>query len=149
MNCENYQRQISQLLDNELSRGDWSTLFAHLTTCNECRMFFESSMRLSATINEKMTLLAIERLDEKVRSEASRSSRSESDRSMAKNGLWKRRFSLSLPAIALIEAILVGVVIGVSSLWYENQHPHLEAEARQVQIVALPLVKVTGYSYQP
>ena len=52
MNCEDYQKSFSALLDNELSETECSGLFTHMGTCQECREFFRISMKIQSELNE-------------------------------------------------------------------------------------------------
>jgi predicted anti-sigma-YlaC factor YlaD len=46
MNCEEYQKQVSKLLDNALEKERMADVFNHLGICERCREFFESTMHL-------------------------------------------------------------------------------------------------------
>ena len=50
MDHNQYQEQISQLVDNELSGRRSPKLFAHLSTCGECRQFLQKSLQLRSRI---------------------------------------------------------------------------------------------------
>ena len=45
-----YQEEISQFIDNELPENESPELFAHLSTCPECRGFFNESLQLKSRL---------------------------------------------------------------------------------------------------
>jgi predicted anti-sigma-YlaC factor YlaD len=51
MDHNRYQEQISQLIDNELPGKESPGLFAHLSTCSDCREFFSESMQLRSKLS--------------------------------------------------------------------------------------------------
>jgi anti-sigma factor RsiW len=50
MNCEEYQQQVSKLLDSALEKTKSPELFSHLGVCEECREFFTATMRIRAAM---------------------------------------------------------------------------------------------------
>jgi hypothetical protein len=52
MNCDEYQRNFSKLMDNELNEADCAELFTHMGSCVACREFFRTSMQIQSAMNE-------------------------------------------------------------------------------------------------
>jgi hypothetical protein len=52
MNCDDYQKNFSKLMDNELSEAYCATLFTHMGTCPICREFFRTSMQIQSALDE-------------------------------------------------------------------------------------------------
>lgn len=50
MTHDEYQEQISQLIDGELGGEQQPALFTHLSACNECRLFLNSTITLRSKI---------------------------------------------------------------------------------------------------
>jgi len=145
MTCEGYQEQVSQLVDNELGERESPALFAHLSTCNECKGFLQSTLRLRAGLYEDATLLAPNQLDEKVLSTAPARKRSESDRPATRRILWKRRVSMPLPAAVLMMVLVMALIAATSSLWFPALYPQPETHAQTVYVTTFPAVEVDGY----
>ncbi|MFH0988723.1 MAG: zf-HC2 domain-containing protein [bacterium] len=66
MNCEEYQYQISQLVDNELGEDSSCALFYHLHTCSECRHFFKSLLHLHSGVQSLPTIKVSDEVVKKV-----------------------------------------------------------------------------------
>jgi anti-sigma factor RsiW len=145
MTCEGYQEEVSQLVDNELGERESPALFAHLSTCNECKGFLHSTLRLRAGLHEDATLLAPNHLDKKVLSTTPARKRSEPDRAATRRILWKRRVSMPLPAAVLVMVLLMALIAATSSLWYPALHPQPETHAQMVYVTTFPTVEVDGY----
>jgi len=149
MTCEGYQEQVSQLVDNELGEREPPALFAHLSTCDECRRFLHTTLRLRAGLQEDAPVLASSRLDQKVMGIAPSAKRYVADRSAARSFVGRRRISLPLPAAALVMVLLVALMAATSSLWYPTLHPHAVARAQTVYVTTYPTVEVDGYYQRP
>ncbi|HTP13974.1 MAG TPA: zf-HC2 domain-containing protein, partial [Bacteroidota bacterium] len=51
MNCDDYQRDFSRLMDNELGEEECASLFTHMGTCSTCREFFRTSMLIQSDLD--------------------------------------------------------------------------------------------------
>lgn len=56
MNCEDYQRRTSALVDGELDHDNAAPVFAHLASCEACRTFFHDLLALNASIDHAVGL---------------------------------------------------------------------------------------------
>lgn len=66
MNCEEYQLQVSKLLDNALEKSKTPELFSHLGGCDRCREFFESTMHIRLAMRSAESLPMSAAMDTKV-----------------------------------------------------------------------------------
>ena len=55
MTHDEFQEQTSQLIDGELGEELQPTLFAHLSTCEECRRFLNSTLALHSNLTSHLT----------------------------------------------------------------------------------------------
>lgn len=65
MTHNEYQEQISQLIDGELEWKQQPALFTHLSACNECRLFLNSAITLRSKIAAS-TMPVPQSLDQKM-----------------------------------------------------------------------------------
>ena len=56
MTYDEYQEQVSQYIDGELSDGESERLFKHLSGCAECRSFLRSTLELRSKIHDEMLM---------------------------------------------------------------------------------------------
>ncbi len=52
MNCDDYQKNFSKLMDNELGEEECASVFTHMGTCPTCREFFRTSMLIQSELDE-------------------------------------------------------------------------------------------------
>jgi predicted anti-sigma-YlaC factor YlaD len=52
MSCDDYQKDFSKLMDNELGEEACALLFTHMGTCSTCREFFRTSMLIQSELDE-------------------------------------------------------------------------------------------------
>ncbi len=52
MSCDDYQKNFSKLMDNELGEAECASLFTHMGTCPQCREFFRTSMQIESEMDE-------------------------------------------------------------------------------------------------
>ena len=112
MNCESCQKHISELIDNELSTNDSVKVFAHLSECQTCRLFFRSCMRMK----ESVQALSIDSLHEPEQEQTS----------------WFRRYlRVPLPAAAVFILLLIAGLFG-TSLNFLQDHDMTDVEQHQI-----------------
>ncbi len=66
MNCEEYQLQVSKLLDNALEKSKAPEVFSHLGGCDRCREFFDSTLHIRSMLRSTKPLPMTETMDRKV-----------------------------------------------------------------------------------
>ena len=66
MSCEEFQQQISKLLDNVLDKKETPGVFTHLSGCEECREFFGSTMQIRKALQRTSSLPMPEKIDRNV-----------------------------------------------------------------------------------
>lgn len=108
MTHEHYQQHISLYVDSALSDKETSGLFAHLSRCNECRMFLGTSLRLHAHISEERLEEVPQTLDRRVLTDVAAVSTVQKKQRWY-TPVWFTRISIPLPAAA---SILFLIIVG-------------------------------------
>lgn len=67
MTHDEYQQQISQLIDGELGEQFQPALFVHLGTCAECRRFLNSTLTLRSSLSSAAQIAILQGLDLRMR----------------------------------------------------------------------------------
>jgi anti-sigma factor RsiW len=135
MTCETYEVQISAMIDHELKDEETGFLFAHLSTCRNCRQSLQSVLDLRSDLGEEVSPMAPKELDEKVLTALPSAKHQAADRKPIHGHIWKRSISVPMPVAATIAAILVAGTIVLSSLWMNPQ---------TIYVTTLPAVEVRG-----
>ncbi len=104
MSHESYQEQISQLIDGELEAGLQPPLFAHLSACNECRLFLNSTIALRSKLTAT-TIQVPQSLDQKMLSSLSVPLMYQLN---ARPAAFRLALAASIAFILLIGSILIG-----------------------------------------
>lgn len=103
MKCEDFQIQISKLLDDEFHGKSSGELFGHLRSCPECSMFYERTKQIDKDL--KAVSLALpdsalaKRIQEKIKQKTGRTQKTQSV-----PVFWRR-----IPVYALVALLAVGV----------------------------------------
>ena len=111
MNCEEYQQQVSKLLDNALERTKTPDVFNHLSTCEGCREFFDSTMRIRRAIQSAAPLPMSEAMDADVLRHAMAQSQWAHDRGPVQRLSQHRSLLSRISTFALL--IMVTLFIGL------------------------------------
>lgn len=144
MKCDEYQEQLSALIDNELADREVEGLFLHMSGCVACRAALRSQMELRSGLKEDLPLLAPKELDEKVLSTVSRAEGQLVGRRVMRRAVWRRHVSMPWPLAAAISALFLIGGLAVTSVWSPfSKTP--EPQVRIVYVTALPTVEVNGY----
>ena len=149
MKCDEYQEQVSALIDNELADRESELLFTHLSECAACRATLRSELELRANLREDIPPLAPKELDIRVLTAAKNRRPSEPDRIAIPAMIWQRRFSMRVPVVAAAAFLLIFGSVLLSAIWAESNQT---ADIRRVQTVfltAVPAVEVRAYTMQP
>jgi hypothetical protein len=122
MNHQPYQERISLYIDNALSDKESAKLFAHLSQCDDCRMFMKLTSSVHSHIGEEKLAEVSLSLDRRVlTSVAAASDKSEGRLWYAP--VWFTRISIPLPAAAsILFLIIVGSLLFSPILSQEPQH---------------------------
>jgi negative regulator of sigma E activity len=147
MDHNRHQEQISQFIDNELAENDSPALFAHLSTCKECREFLQESMGLRTGILEKRLAFPTV-VDENIRRRLSFLSRFGEHEGLAFfNRLRETRIRLSLLSAAAVILVLI-----TGGTLYSIFTPSETKNAPETQIICLktlPEIEVRAYYPAP
>lgn len=152
MNCEANQEQVSLLIDAELEAADQVGVFKHLEGCSDCRLFFQSMIRLRKAAKrdlDEISLAANEILPQHApRLPNSRRRRSGTGRwARWLAGGWRMPapVAVGLAAILLVTGALVGVrLVGISGNAGRQGLAARTAEPIVVVVCSLPEVQVLG-----
>lgn len=145
MKCDEYQEQVSALIDNELADKESELLFTHLSECAACRATLRSELELRATLREDVPPLAPRELDERVLSNVSRAERKPKAPRMMRRAVWQRTVSMPWPIAAAIAALFLIGGLAVTSIWSPFDKLPAEPQVRVVYVTTLPTVEVHGY----
>ncbi len=107
MNCEEYQPQVSKLLDNALEKGATADLFSHLGECDACRVFFGTSMRLRQAMQSAPPMQVPESVDGEVLGFAASRPGDVSSVALPAVGLRNHTTPISIRTVALAVLVLV------------------------------------------
>jgi anti-sigma factor RsiW len=143
MTCETYEEQISALIDHELKDEETGMLFAHLSTCRNCRHSLQFGLDLRSDLAEEISPMAPKELDEKILKQTRLAHRSSRDRGAIPFRLWTGRISMPVPVAAVILVFLIAGSLMVSSMTKQSPMPP-EGRVEAVYITTLPAVEVQG-----
>jgi anti-sigma factor RsiW len=122
MNHQIYQERISLYVDNALSDKESAKLFAHLSRCDDCRMFMKLTSRVHSHIAEEKLAEVPLSLDRRVFASVAAAS-DLSDQRPWYAPMWFTRISIPLPAAAsILFLIIVGSLLFSPILAQEPQH---------------------------
>ena len=130
---DQYQEQISRLIDNDLRGEDSAPLFTHLASCQECRDFIHSSLKLRSGLASDLLAMPA-RVDKML---LQRFSSPAIPKPRSSQSLWNRQVTMRLPVVALLLCLIaVGAVLAFS-----GRSPFYEPET--VYVTRLPAVVIT------
>jgi len=114
MNCDEFQENASRFMDGKLEAGDQARLFAHLSSCTDCRSFLASSVRVREVIRKDPATLPAG-IDEEL---FERLSGHHVLRAVGQNRpqpFWRREVMLSFPlaAAALLLVVLASMLFSI------------------------------------
>jgi hypothetical protein len=114
MNCETFQENASRFMDGLLDASGQAALFAHLSSCADCRSFLASSVRTREVIR-KDTVALPEGLDEELFEQLSGGRVFRLASHGTPEPFWRReiRFSYPLAAAAVLVVALASVLFSL------------------------------------
>lgn len=130
MTCEEYQREISMLVDGELDEGRSGAVFGHLGACGECRRFYYQVQNLHAALEQVRTA--------GVPASAPLRQPQPARRVAPVRRFWSNRITLRLPVAAAL------VVVFALALFFSVQRGLMPGEQETVYLTKLPPVVVTA-----
>ena len=123
MTHDHYQQHISLYVDSTLSDRETAKLFAHLSRCNECRVFLKLTLSVRAHIADGEFEEVPPSLDRRVLTSVAAKS-VQAERKAWYVPVWFTRISIPLPAAAsILFLIVVGTLLFSPILSQEPQHP--------------------------
>jgi anti-sigma factor RsiW len=119
--CEEYQEIVSAYVDGETSAEETAEIFFHLGTCDECRTFMTSLLRLDAFLQTSE--------DAATRRPAA-----------AKQPLWKRTLVVPYPVAAAVAALLF--ITASLFVFQKTQPPEVISKTETAYVYVMPLPPV-------
>ena len=105
MTCDDFQESASEFTDGRLDASGQARLFAHLSTCTDCRSFLASSVRVREVISKDPTTLPAG-IDEEFFEQLSGQQTRRAATLNLPPPFWRREVVLSFP-LAIAAALLV------------------------------------------
>ncbi|MDE3058516.1 MAG: zf-HC2 domain-containing protein [Bacteroidota bacterium] len=144
MTHEHFQEQISSFVDHELPHNAEPELFSHLSSCEACREYFASVLKLrSSFVKDVMS----DSLRGKGLKEANihPAIHLSAVNKPAVRSFVKRKLSLPLAAVLAAFVLTVAASIGVSSKFFRTEKIVEREVPHTVYVMQLPEVVVKGY----
>ena len=145
MNCQEYEEQIGGLMDLELGTTESAALFLHLSTCEKCRMFFRSNVRLHNSFALSAANSLAERKDR------------DSQPGWLKRGIpvksprgpiaqvFRRRYSISIAATVFLLLTIIAGTAAISTTFISSPRVVERKVQETVYVVQLPQVEINGF----
>lgn len=124
MDCEQYQQQISELIDIQLSENESSKVYRHLSTCSGCRSFFRSCIRVKETVPSIL-------YDDTV-----------SENRKYKTSWIYRYVRIPLPAAAVFIVLFFAGLIGTSLHFFQENEAAITERYQIIYISEFPEIEV-------
>jgi len=134
MTHDQYQEQISRLIDNDLRGEDSSPLFTHLASCQECREFIHSSLKLRSGLAADL-LITPARVDKML---LQRFSSPVVQKLRSIQSLWNRQVTMRIPVVAFLLCLIAAGAV----LVFSGRSPFSGPET--IYVTRLPAVVVTN-----
>lgn len=134
MTHDQFQEQISRLLDNDLREEESTTLFTHMASCLECQEFLRSCLRLRSGLAAD-SLPVPASTDKKLREQFSPAA---APKAVGARSLWSRHVAVRFPALVLLVCLVAaGAVLALS-----GRSPFYEPET--IYVTRMPAVVITN-----
>ncbi len=135
MDHEHFQELINLYLDTGLQDTASTEMFAHLGTCEECRKYMHSMMRVRSFYQQEETASASDSLDRRVFASV-RSLKDSEAKKYHPISFWSTRILMPLPAAASIAVLIIIGSLLCSPLLF--QQPMQEKETAIEMTSKLP-----------
>ena len=124
MNCEEYQKHISELIDNELREDCDAGVYRHLAECSTCRSFHYSALRLKEAVHTMLLTETESKLEEG-------------------ETHWIRKYvRIPLPVAALYVLLLFGGIVGTAFNFMHDVAPIVTDRQHIIYISDYPEIKI-------
>lgn len=108
MNCEQYQQQVSKLIDGMLEEVHQIGLFAHLSKCSECRRFYVSANRIRLSLTEATPFTMPSAVDDRVFAYLrNKMGQRLAYRQPVPRTIWQRTIPIPVPTVILFLLMLL------------------------------------------
>jgi anti-sigma factor RsiW len=137
--CEYYEVAISCYVDGELQPSEQAEMFGHLMHCIACASYLETAVRIRIETAKETRYKFPDLIKAEARSK------------FQLPGLFDFRrillgilgYRIQVPAPIAITSIALLVILAISL----TNHLQPQEAAQQIQVVALPMVEVEGFSH--
>lgn len=102
MKCEDFQKQISRLIDKELPASSSGALLNHLQACTKCLDFYDKTIEINQVLNSAQVVAQNSALAQRIKDKITQKRRGIVGESVPT--FWKRA-----PVYALVALLAVGV----------------------------------------
>jgi anti-sigma factor RsiW len=144
MSCAQFQQQISTYIDGETDDRDAGVLFTHLSGCDDCRAFLQTTLQLQRVIAAFPTPDVSGALDRRVLRIPDRATTQRPAIRVWLEELWKRRIAIPLPAAVTTLLALVLTAAFALSLALRSDRTSVTARPETVYIMEMPAVEIQG-----
>jgi predicted anti-sigma-YlaC factor YlaD len=139
MNCVEYQRMISRLVDLEVKATASAELFDHLGKCADCRAFFETLTKLNIELEKAQLLTELTETPDNVWSQTKPVVKSIP--AQYASAFIRYRIFIPAPIAAVLTVALLALVF-MLNVPQERKHVAAVREVPQAQITTLPVVEL-------
>jgi predicted anti-sigma-YlaC factor YlaD len=139
MNCVDYQRTISRLVDLEVKAAASADLFEHLGKCAECRGFLDTLTKLNMELDKSQLLTELTETPDNAWSQTKPVVKSIPTTYVS--AFVRYRISVPAPIALAVTVALLAIVLLVN-VPLERKQIAAVRQAPPVQITTLPVVKL-------
>lgn len=145
MKCEEYEEQISELMDRELDSRRSRELFAHLGGCEACRGFFDSVQQLRESLLDSALTGNVATGEKRIHDYRPGKSIFVIGDKLPARRLLQKRFSISVTAAILFLCVIIGGTAVVSNSFLPEPRVVERRVQETVYVLQLPQVEINGY----
>ena len=140
MNCEKYQEAMSLLVDGAATDDEMRLAFRHLHECEECRLFFRTSLEIRSTLGTTRDVVVPAELDERVLSMPLKKRVRGTASRFTFPHQWKQR--IAVPTFAVAIAVVIVVLASVMTVWQSLRSTQAPPPQKVIYVVGLQPVEV-------
>ena len=145
MKCEEYEEKISELLDRELDMSRSGQLFAHLSTCEGCRTFFNSIQHLRGSLLDGALIHEPGRLEARMQRHFPKIAISANPDRHPVGRIFRKRYTISVAATILFLCTIIAGTALVSTSFIPTPRVVERRVHETIYVLQLPQVEIKGY----
>ena len=128
MSNEHVEQSVSAFIDQELSGTESAEMFAHLGSCESCRLFFQQTLQ----VRSAMQMTGLVEAPESLNKLFPTSRRQSQSRFTGMLTLWDVNFSIPLPAAASIAFLIVAGTMLLAPLVVVHDEERIQSSEQSV-----------------